>query len=261
MPGMNENLITRLEARLENLVEGTFSKLFRNTLTAHDVAIALVRSMEDHVLRVADDDPRLVAPDQYILHVHPAVAHKLQQHQADLLRLLREHLVEMVAQANYRMASAPHVSILPDEAIAASQIAIQVTHTARRDHSTAIMQPIARNKPDTGATPYLFIDGERTVPLTEPHLNIGRSDANHIVLDDPFVSRHHVQIRSRFGQYLLFDVDSRSGTFVNNVRVREHQLQPGDIIQIGNSRIIYMVDQPPQSAGTHTTQSLDPVDL
>jgi pSer/pThr/pTyr-binding forkhead associated (FHA) protein len=99
------------------------------------------------------------------------------------------------------------------------------------------------------------------VPLDQDVINIGRNWDNQIVIDDPSVSRLHVQLRRRDHQYLLFDADSRSGTLVNNVRVREHGLRSGDIIQIGETRMLYVEDDDDTGDDDlSATQAYDPVE-
>ena len=102
----------------------------------------------------------------------------------------------------------------------------------------------------------LIINGTRIVKLEKAVINIGRSHDNDVILDDPSASRHHVQIRLRFGVHTLFDVNSRGGTHINGEPAKQHALRAGDVIQIGGTQIIYMVDAAPQANGG--TAPLDP---
>ncbi len=65
-------------------------------------------------------------------------------------------------------------------------------------------------------------------------VSIGRGSNCDIVLNDKKASRKHVVIRKRGLSYLLTDLESANGTFVNGEPVREVELSSGDIIQIGN---------------------------
>jgi pSer/pThr/pTyr-binding forkhead associated (FHA) protein len=119
------------------------------------------------------------------------------------------------------------------------------------------MQPIRLPPiPPNPTNPQLIISGHKTYPLREPVITVGRSQDNHIILDDPHISRHHAQIRLRFGQYTLFDADSQSGTYVNDVPVREHRLQSGDVIRLGATSLVYMEDSPQND---HQTGHIDAV--
>lgn len=66
-------------------------------------------------------------------------------------------------------------------------------------------------------------------------LNIGRDPSNHICPDDEFVSVRHARIERRNGKFVLRDLRSRNGTYVNNARVFEAQLNDGDRLRIGSA--------------------------
>ena len=109
----------------------------------------------------------------------------------------------------------------------------------------------------TPQNPQLIVNGETAIPLNSPIINIGRSRDNHIVLNDPYISRHHVQLRLRFGVYTLFDTQSQGGVLVNDVVVREHRLQPGDVIRIGKTQLVYFEDAPHLDEQTDFGERLD----
>ncbi len=64
-------------------------------------------------------------------------------------------------------------------------------------------------------------------------LHIGRERSNHIAPDDEFLSARHARIERRDGQFLLRDLRSRNGTFLNGARVIEAVLRDGDRVRIG----------------------------
>lgn len=73
-------------------------------------------------------------------------------------------------------------------------------------------------------------------------LTIGRSQDNDVALDHPAVSRRHAYIfrQDPAGTYMIKDLDSSNGTFVNNEHVvQPRQLTPGDIIRIGPIKLVY----------------------
>jgi VWFA-related protein len=71
-------------------------------------------------------------------------------------------------------------------------------------------------------------------------MNIGRAKDNQVVLDDPTVSRHHAWIKAEGENFLVFDVGSGNGTFVNDEQIQEPRLlQSGDTIRFGDASLIF----------------------
>ncbi|MCE5286646.1 MAG: FHA domain-containing protein [Pelosinus sp.] len=65
-------------------------------------------------------------------------------------------------------------------------------------------------------------------------LSIGRANTNDIAIDATFVSHEHVCITKNRGQYLITDLNSTNGTFLNGRRLLEEKvLTSGDLIKIG----------------------------
>ncbi len=72
--------------------------------------------------------------------------------------------------------------------------------------------------------------------LDKDTVTIGRALDNEVILDDEQVSRHHANIRRQRDQFVLTDLASANGTFVNRVRITEpHVLRSGEIIQMGST--------------------------
>lgn len=86
--------------------------------------------------------------------------------------------------------------------------------------------------------------GEREVPLTSAFASIGKTPDNLVVIADEAISRKHSQIEQRDGQYLIRDLGSRNGTFLNGTRLGEDEspLHEGDEITIGLTKIRFHLD-------------------
>jgi Nif-specific regulatory protein len=78
---------------------------------------------------------------------------------------------------------------------------------------------------------------------------VGRVSSNDITLQDVAVSRRHCVIEEKDGHFLLADLESHNGTFVNGLPVRRYILQDGDRIEIGKSAFIFSLDQPDGELG------------
>jgi pSer/pThr/pTyr-binding forkhead associated (FHA) protein len=71
-------------------------------------------------------------------------------------------------------------------------------------------------------------------PMEGDVLTIGREAGNAIVINDAEVSRKHTQFVFQGGKYIVTDLGSTNGTFVNGQRLTgQHILQPGEVISLG----------------------------
>jgi transcriptional regulator with GAF, ATPase, and Fis domain/pSer/pThr/pTyr-binding forkhead associated (FHA) protein len=96
-------------------------------------------------------------------------------------------------------------------------------------------------------------------PICGP-LSIGRDSTNSICLEDASASPRHCRITTEGGAFLLTDLDSISGTFVNGIPVKQRALAPGDQIGIGNSLFLFHKEDSRSSPGSvvHLDDSASP---
>jgi predicted component of type VI protein secretion system len=79
--------------------------------------------------------------------------------------------------------------------------------------------------------------------LNQP-LTVGREKYNDLVLNDLLVSRQHSVIQFEKDHFIVRDLNSRNGTFLNNSRVDKSDLQDGDIIKIGGFEFTFRISSP-----------------
>ena len=77
---------------------------------------------------------------------------------------------------------------------------------------------------------------------------VGRHPESDIFLDDVTVSRRHAEFVRREGGFLVRDVGSLNGTYLNRERIDEAGLNNGDEVQIGKFRLVYL------TAGAESTR-------
>ena len=75
--------------------------------------------------------------------------------------------------------------------------------------------------------------------LDQDTTSAGRHPDSDIFLDDVTVSRRHAEFRREGGEFVVIDVGSLNGTYVNRDRIDEVMLQGGDEVQIGKYRLVY----------------------
>jgi pSer/pThr/pTyr-binding forkhead associated (FHA) protein len=86
----------------------------------------------------------------------------------------------------------------------------------------------------------LFIPPHPPLPLKGLEaVTLGRSRTCDLRLSDNDASRRHAEIIPVTGGFVVRDLDSTNGTFVNGERVHERQLRPGDRIEIGSSVVTF----------------------
>ncbi len=92
-------------------------------------------------------------------------------------------------------------------------------------------------------------------------ITLGRLDKNDIVIENLAVSGHHAKIDAVDDNYLLTDLKSKNGTFVNEQLVNSHWLKHGDIVTIGKHLIIFTYaegeDQPEDEGDINQTMVMD----
>jgi pSer/pThr/pTyr-binding forkhead associated (FHA) protein len=89
-------------------------------------------------------------------------------------------------------------------------------------------------------TPMLFLPPREPVPVTgERSLLIGRSRGCDLQIPHRDSSRRHAEIYQTGDGFILRDLGSTNGTYVNGRPVQEHRLEPGDRIQIAGSEITF----------------------
>ena len=84
---------------------------------------------------------------------------------------------------------------------------------------------------------------EASFPLTGDTYTIGRHRNNDIVISDPKVSSFHARVDRGPEGFVLVDLKSRNGCFVNNKRVETGPLSNGDELKMGPAKLVYREDR------------------
>jgi transcriptional regulator with GAF, ATPase, and Fis domain len=79
--------------------------------------------------------------------------------------------------------------------------------------------------------------------LTQDEMTIGRLSGNGVSIPDMALSRRHCAIKREAEGFLISDLDSRNGSFVNGIPVKNRPLEHGDQIEIGDSTLLFLLQE------------------
>jgi hypothetical protein len=207
------------ERRLEQAVEGTFSRVFRSGLRPVEIGRRLTREMDTN--RTVDVRGRTVVPNSFIVYISP------DDHAA--FAEIADSLVRELADAAREHAREEAYSFLGP---------VEVHFEAAQVHpgTCQVHGRLREGQGGAGAGSLVLPTGDR-IPLGEHVVTIGRRAESTIVLSDPNVSRNHAEIRPAGSGWVLVDLGSTNGSRVDGVRISIQPLEDGNEISFGNTRM------------------------
>lgn len=238
--------LEQLESRLQALVEiGLVSAL--PGFQVEDLVIQkLAAAMKTNL--VEDVDGKKLVPNVYTLVVSPHSIERWQQ--PKLLEAMINSLKIVGEEAGLKFSAPPTISIVQNPQQDPSLVDVVASHQLESTADTRGMTPLTETakkefKESLPQNAFLIVDGVKVFPLVETVVNIGRRLDNQLVIDDPRVSRNHAQLRAIKGRYVIFDLNSTGGTFVNGQRTSQSVLYPGDVISLAGVPLVFGQDNPP----------------
>lgn len=250
--------LKELEAQLQNLIEVRLLSVFPGQKMDDLVIQRLAAAMHTNLLNPDGSTP--IAPNVYTIIVNPGAAQEW-QHPRILETLIG--IVKTAGQeAGFTFASQPEITISTDDSLALSEANVMASHRVDAVEQTkGLADEKAEEEDGSSHLPenaFLIIEGVKVYPLSLPVVNIGRRMDNQLVIDDPRVSRTHAQLRAINGRFVLFDLNSTGGTFVNGQRASQTVLYAGDVISLAGVALIFGQDNPPHGADTVDTSPMAP---
>jgi len=251
--------LEKLEARIQELVEVRMVELLPGRKIENEVARQLATAMQ---VNTRDVEGKKIAPSLYTLATPPGESGPWQD--ALILDTLKESLQIVGQEAGLEFAAPLTLSVATDPELAPGQVHIIASHNVETIGPTDNMPGRESAEPDEKHVPenaFLIVDGRKVFPLKDSVVNIGRRLENQLVVDDPRVSRTHAQLRAIKGRYVIFDLNSTGGTFINGQRASQSALYPGDVISLGGVTLIFGQDNPPPRPDLKETGPINPQSL
>lgn len=256
-------MLRNLEAKIAGVVEGAFGRAFKSRVQPVELAHKLAKEMQDHkAVSVA----HTYVPNEYAVYLSPADHEQFENYEGALRKELSDYLLEYARKEGLALVTRPRVELETDDRLRTGEFGIQAWMSADAEPSpstggasrarreavaehgqTMVYSPDRAPRkldtpPPTASERALLVgEGRRTV-LSGERLVIGRSKDCDLVLDDPNVSRRHLELRRDPAGWVVVDLGSTNGIKVNGRRVDEAPLEPGDEIVAGVSRLTFEVE-------------------
>ena len=255
------SVLRNLEAKLEGLVGGAFSRAFKSHVQPVEIARKLAKEMQDNQTVSIS---RTYVPNHYTVWLSPQDREQFEGYEDGLKKELSDYLLEHARNEGLALITRPTIDFETDDRLELGEFGIQtaLTGAPEDDEDAAALKAGPSAAGDFGHTmvyspdrearrlappgapagrALLVGEGKRTV-LSGSRVLIGRSRDCDVTLDDPNVSRRHAELRRADGGWQIVDLGSTNGVKVNGRRVEEAVLAPGDELALGLARLRFELE-------------------
>jgi hypothetical protein len=227
-------MLARFEKLVEQAVEGSLRRVFPTTVQPVQLAKAAARAMEDAQfigLHGAE------VPNKYDLHLAPDDLERFGDYARTLCDELSRYLADYARERGLRPVAEPRVELQPDASVRAGSVRAQARFAdlappTRQEIDAAVEGTRRLRLADLAearaAAPRVAERGlwlEDRLGLRAPLdpqmgiVRLGRAADNDVVIANQRVSRYHAQLRWVESSWLVYDLDSTNGTWVDGQRV------------------------------------------
>src|SRR5689334_2224424 len=250
--------LDQLEAKIQKLVEDQLAGILPGLKMEDRVIQRLATAVRENIVQQKDD--RAIAPNVFTLIVATDTSPMWKEQST--IDALKNIITTASRDVGLKFVTQPTIVITTDDNFSADEIKVVASHKLEPVADTQGMHMSTMNEENEEGdnipeNAFLIIEGVKVHPLNEAVVNIGRRLENQLVIDDPRVSRNHAQLRAIKGRFVLFDLNSTGGTFVNGQRTSQTVLYPGDVISLAGVALIFGQDNPPPRPDLAATSPLN----
>lgn len=236
-----KDLLKKIEQYLQALVEENTSRILGSPQAESQLIKEIINEMGKQIR--TDAQGNLTSPNIFSLIVPAEYAEDIRSNQS-LLDQLANNLAVAGKSAGIYFDGTITISVFPEKSLKEGEFAVRAIW---KDGNLSETHPIDAQSMELQSNflpprAFLIVGGTQIYTLEEDTINIGRLYENDLVIDDPRVSRKHAQIRVVKGRHMLFDLGSSGGTYVNNLRVTQITLHPGDVLSLAGVPLVYGQD-------------------
>jgi hypothetical protein len=241
---------------MEQAVEGSLRRVFPTSLQPIQLDKAAARAMEQ--AQVIGRRGREV-PNVYELHVAPSDLARFGGYRQTLVDEVRAYLVEYAHARGLRPIGEPSIQLIEDPHVRAGSVQsrarfVGLSDVEQRDLADAVegtrhlrLAELAAAEParsPSGQPPQLMLRDATGLQFSlDPALEVvrlGRGVDNDVVLASTHVSRYHAQLRWVESSWLVYDLDSTNGTWVDDDKLLSGQpraLRAGSRLRLGDHEL------------------------
>ena len=224
------SVLDRFEKSVEGAVNGVFAKFGSKDLQPVDLSSALEREIDAEAMPVGRD--RTVAPNEYRFKLSTPDFDRIEQWGSEALaNELADNLTQYAKSQHYAFVG-PVVVIFEEDL---DQTKGNFKLTSESVQGNAV--PVTTDA-QTEDCPMLEVNNSQYL-LTKDKTILGRGSGCDIVIDDPGISRKHLEIDITDNGVIARDLGSTTGTYVEGHQVPAATLLDGNTITIGRTRILY----------------------
>lgn len=250
--------LDQLESKLQKLVEDQLAGILPGIRLEDRVIQRLATAVRENIVQQKDD--RAFAPNVFTLIVATDTSPMWKEQST--IDALKNVITTAIRDVGLKFVTQPTIDITTDDTFSAEEIKVIASHKLEpvgdtQGIQTALGKEEVEEADNIPENAFLIVEGVKVHALNESVVNIGRRLENQLVIDDPRVSRNHAQLRAIKGRFVLFDLNSTGGTYVNGQRTSQTVLYPGDVISLAGVSLIFGQDNPPPRPDLASTAPLN----
>lgn len=229
--------LQKFEQRLEQMISGAFARAFRSAVQPVEIAAALQRECDNNA-QILSRQRRLV-PNDFHVELSATDLERLAPYDTAMASELEKQVTEHAEQNGYSFPGPISIEFEPADDLTTGRFRVRSRAQARvSSNSTHTQVGRARAVLDVNGTQH---------PLAPPGVVVGRGTEADVRINDPGVSRRHVEfhVEAR-GPRLHIDVrdlGSTNGMLVDGQRMSRSVADDGTQVQIGNTTMTVRVTQ------------------
>lgn len=226
-------VLQRFERRLESLVQGAFTRTFQYEVQPVEIAAAIQREIDNNAQIVSRE--RSLVPNHFVVELGVADHDRMAAYSGTLSTQLIELAQEHAELQHYAFTGPVGVAFERHEDIGTGDFRIRSSVRAGVDRGASYAPTTTA---EHRAAAYLVINGTQH-PLVAPGIVLGRGSECDIRIDDPGVSRRHVEFRvyqqGAQTQLVAVDLGSTNGTIIDGARIPQAQVTDGSRVVLGST--------------------------